>query len=46
MVGTDGSETAAEAVSKAIELAKLTGATLSLVSAYAPVSGRRVSGEQ
>jgi nucleotide-binding universal stress UspA family protein len=46
VVGTDGSETAAEAVSKAIELAKLTGATLSLVSAYAPVSGRRVSGEQ
>ncbi|HEX2266484.1 MAG TPA: universal stress protein [Solirubrobacterales bacterium] len=46
VVGTDGSETAAEAVSKAIELAKLSGATLSLVSAYAPVSGRRVSGEQ
>jgi len=46
VVGTDGSETAAEAVRQAIDLAKLSGATLSIVSAYAPVSGRRVSGEQ
>lgn len=46
VVGTDGSETAAEAVHQAIDLAKLTGATLSLVSAYAPVSGRRVKAEQ
>jgi nucleotide-binding universal stress UspA family protein len=46
VVGTDGSETAAEAVRQATELAKLTGAKLSIVSAYAPVSGRRVSGEQ
>jgi nucleotide-binding universal stress UspA family protein len=46
VVGTDGSETAAGAVGKAIELAKLSGATLSIVSAYAPLSGRRVSGEQ
>jgi nucleotide-binding universal stress UspA family protein len=46
VVGTDGSETAAEAVHQAIDLAKLTGATLSLVSAYAPVSGRRVKSEQ
>jgi nucleotide-binding universal stress UspA family protein len=46
VVGTDGSETAAEAVRQAIDLAKLTGATLSLVSAYAPVSGRRVQAEQ
>jgi nucleotide-binding universal stress UspA family protein len=46
VVGTDGSETAAEAVSQAVELAKLSGAKLSIVSAYAPVSGRRVSGEQ
>lgn len=46
VVGTDGSETAAEAVRQAVGLAKLTGATLSLVSAYAPVSGRRVKAEQ
>ena len=46
VVGTDGSETAAEAVRQATELAKLSGATLSIVSAYSPLSGRRVSGEQ
>jgi nucleotide-binding universal stress UspA family protein len=46
VVGTDGSETAAEAVSQAIGLAKLTDATLSIVSAYAPASGRRVQAEQ
>jgi nucleotide-binding universal stress UspA family protein len=46
VVGTDGSETAAEAVGQAIDLAKLTGATLSIVSAYSPVSGRRVKDEQ
>ena len=46
VVGTDGSETAAEAVSQALELAKMTGATLSLVSAYQPASGRRVQAEQ
>lgn len=46
VVGTDGSETAAEAVRQAVDLAKLTGATLSLVSAYSPVSGRRVKAEQ
>lgn len=46
VVGTDGSETAAGAVQQAIELAKLAGAELSVVSAYEPVSGRRVQGEQ
>jgi nucleotide-binding universal stress UspA family protein len=46
VVGTDGSETAAEAVGQAIDLAKLTGATLSIVSAYQPASGRRVQAEQ
>ncbi|HEY5942314.1 MAG TPA: universal stress protein [Solirubrobacterales bacterium] len=46
VVGTDGSPTAAEAVGQAIDLAKLTGATISIVSAYAPVSGRRVKDEQ
>jgi nucleotide-binding universal stress UspA family protein len=46
VVGTDGSETAAEAVRQAVDLAKLAGATLSIVSAYAPVHGRRVQDEQ
>jgi nucleotide-binding universal stress UspA family protein len=46
VVGTDGSETAAQAVAQAIELAKAFGAQLSIVSAYSPASGRRVQGEQ
>jgi nucleotide-binding universal stress UspA family protein len=46
VVGTDGSDTAAQAVKQAIELAKLSNARLSIVSAYAPISGRRVQGEQ
>lgn len=46
VVGTDGSETAGEAVRQAIDLAKLTGAQLSIVSAYQPISARRVQGEQ
>jgi nucleotide-binding universal stress UspA family protein len=46
VVGTDGSETAAEAVRQAVDLAKLAGATLSIVSAYSPVPSRRVQGEQ
>lgn len=46
VVGTDGSETAAEAVRQAAELAKLSGAQLSIVSAYEPISQRRVEGEQ
>jgi nucleotide-binding universal stress UspA family protein len=46
VVGTDGSETAAEAVRQAADLAKLSGAQLSIVSAYEPVSKRRVEGEQ
>lgn len=46
VVGTDGSETAAEAVRQATDLAKLSGATLSIVSAYAPVSKKRSSAEQ
>jgi nucleotide-binding universal stress UspA family protein len=45
VVGTDGSDTAAEAVRQAVDLAKLTGATLSIVSAYQPVSKRRTQGE-
>jgi nucleotide-binding universal stress UspA family protein len=46
VVGTDGSETAAEAVRQAVDLAKLAGAQLSIVSAYEPVSKRRIEGEQ
>jgi nucleotide-binding universal stress UspA family protein len=46
VVGTDGSETASEAVNQAAGLAKLTGATLSIVSAFAPVSKSRTSREQ
>lgn len=46
VVGTDGSETAGEAVRQAAELAKLAGAQLTIVSAYAPVSRRRVEGEK
>ncbi len=45
VVGTDGSETAAEAVRQAIDLAKMSGATLSIVSAYAPIPKRRIQGE-
>ncbi|MFI5027768.1 MAG: universal stress protein [Solirubrobacterales bacterium] len=46
VVGTDGSETAAEAVRQAIDLANLSGATLSVVSAYKPAPKARVQGEQ
>jgi nucleotide-binding universal stress UspA family protein len=46
VVGTDGSETAAEAVRQARDLARLAGATLSIVSAYSPVSERKVKDEQ
>ncbi len=46
VVGTDGSETAGEAVSRAVEVAKLAGAQLDIVSAYEPISKRRVEAEQ
>ncbi len=46
VVGTDGSETATEAVRQAVDLAKLSGAELNIVSAYAPVPKRRVEGER
>ena len=45
VVGTDGSETAAEAVHQAIELARLASASLEIVSAYQPVSGSRLREE-
>lgn len=46
VVGTDGSDTATEAVRQAVELAKLSNAELSIVSAYEPVSKRRIEEEK
>jgi nucleotide-binding universal stress UspA family protein len=46
VVGTDGSETAQKAVREAVELARSVGASLSVVSAYAPVSSQRIKEEQ
>ena len=45
VVGTDGSETATEAVRTAVELAKLSGAKLEIVSAYEPVPQQRLRDE-
>jgi nucleotide-binding universal stress UspA family protein len=45
VVGTDGSDTAEIALRRAIDLARLTGATLHVVSAYEP-SPARVGGNQ
>jgi nucleotide-binding universal stress UspA family protein len=45
VVGTDGSETAGEAVREAIELAKAVGASIERVSAYEPVSKERLRAE-
>ena len=44
VVGTDGSETAKEAVSEAIRLAKAFDGELHVVSAYKPLRGAHVSG--
>jgi nucleotide-binding universal stress UspA family protein len=46
VVGTDGSQTASEAVRQAVELAKQIGARIELVSAYEPVSSQRLRQEQ
>ncbi|MGI8511274.1 MAG: universal stress protein [Solirubrobacteraceae bacterium] len=46
VVGTDGSDTAKQAVRQASELAKAVGATIDLVSAYEPVSSARLREEQ
>jgi nucleotide-binding universal stress UspA family protein len=45
LVGTDGSDTASEAVRQATELAKATGAKLDIVSAYEPISRERMREE-
>jgi nucleotide-binding universal stress UspA family protein len=46
VVGTDGSETAGEAVRQATDLAKTVGATLEIVSAYEPVPAQRLREER
>jgi nucleotide-binding universal stress UspA family protein len=46
VVGTDGSDTAAEAVRQATELARATGAKLEVVSAFDPVPADRLREEQ
>jgi nucleotide-binding universal stress UspA family protein len=46
VIGTDGSETAREAVRQASELAKLLGSRILLVSAYEPVPESRLSQER
>jgi len=45
VVGTDGSETAGEAVRQAVELASQVGAKLQIVSAYEPVATSRLREE-
>ena len=45
VVGTDGSDTASEAVRQAIELARALDAKLQIVSAYEPVSDTRLREE-
>jgi nucleotide-binding universal stress UspA family protein len=46
VVGTDGSETATEAVRQATELANAVGATIHLVSAFEPVASQRLREER
>jgi nucleotide-binding universal stress UspA family protein len=46
VVGTDGSDTATEAVRQAIELARLSGGKLGIVAAFEPVPDTRLREEQ
>jgi nucleotide-binding universal stress UspA family protein len=46
VVGTDGSDTATQAVRQAVDLAAAVGAKLELVSAYAPVPESRLRSER
>lgn len=46
VVGTDGSETAAEAVRQATDLARSVGAKINLVSAFQPVGEQRLREER
>jgi nucleotide-binding universal stress UspA family protein len=45
VVGTDGSDTARQAVIQAAEMARATGAKLTIVSAYTPVAARVAAGD-
>jgi nucleotide-binding universal stress UspA family protein len=45
VIGTDGSDTASQALAQAIQLAAPLGATLHVVSAYAPVKPARLHAE-
>lgn len=45
VVGTDGSDTARDALTRAMHLATSMGATLDIVSAYQPVSNARLQAE-
>jgi nucleotide-binding universal stress UspA family protein len=46
VVGTDGSDTATQAVRQAVDLAHAVGAKLELVSAYEPVPAQRLQEER
>jgi len=46
VVGTDGSDTAGQAVHQAVDLARAVGAKLELVSAYEPVPAQRLREER
>src|SRR5450755_3412966 len=46
VVGTDGSDTATQAVRQAVDLARAVGAVLELVSAYEPVPAQRLQEER
>jgi nucleotide-binding universal stress UspA family protein len=46
VVGTDGSDTANQAVRQAVDLARAVGAKLELVCAYEPVPAKRLSAER
>ena len=46
VVGTDGSDTATQALRQAVDIASAVGATLELVSAYAPVPEQRLRMER
>jgi nucleotide-binding universal stress UspA family protein len=46
VVGTDGSDTATQAVRQAVDLARSVGAKLELVSAYEPVPAQRLQEER
>ena len=46
VVGTDGSDTATQAVRQAVDLALAVGAKIELVSAYEPVPAQRLSQER